>query len=61
MRMHGNLNGDVSWTRTNPPVRTWFQLTGTYPSTVPPQYSFTVGCDGLPASMKYYVDDVRID
>ena len=56
-----NLNGDASWTRTDPPARTWFQLTGTYPSTEPQQYSFNVGCDGLPANMKYYVDDVRID
>ena len=46
---------------TNPPARTWFQITGTYPGTESPQYTFQIGCDGLPADMKYYIDDVRID
>jgi hypothetical protein len=46
---------------TNLPARTWFQLSGTWGSTVLPQGEFFLGCDGLPANMEYYIDDVRID
>ena len=46
---------------TNLPARTWFQISGTWGSTVAPQWGFTIGCDGLAMNMKWYIDDVRID
>ena len=46
---------------THLPAQTWFQLSGTWASTVAPQWSFTIGCAGLLMNMKWYIDDVRID
>jgi hypothetical protein len=46
---------------TNLPAQTWFQLSGTYPSTETPPFGFTIGCSGLSANMLWYIDDVRVD
>jgi hypothetical protein len=56
-----NYPVDYLAVNTSLPARTWFQLSGTYPSTEPPQWEPTIGCSGLSANMLWYIDDVRID
>jgi len=54
------LDLGYSATRSPPPARTWFLLTGTFPSTATAEVSLNLNCT-LPADTVWYIDDVRID